>query len=255
MLIVISPAKTLDFENARAVKHYTYPEFANQAEELVNILRQFTIVDLKKLMNISDKLASLNSLRLKNWQKKPSQQLAKQAICAFKGEVYTGLNVDNWVLKDFDFAQKHLRILSGLYGTLRPLDNISPYRLEMGTKLETNKGNTLYDYWNDKITLSIQKQLNKQGDEFLVNLASNEYFKSIQEKKIKAKIITPVFKDFKNGEYKVISIYAKKARGLMSRYIIKNCLKDTELLKGFNDGGYAYNDRLSKGNEWVFTRD
>lgn len=255
MLILISPAKTLDFENARVVDTKTQPEYASKAKQLVSLLKKFEPAELMTFMNISEKLAALNHMRFKQWQPEPDDSTAKQAICAFKGEVFNGLNVDEWSNENFLFAQDHLRILSGLYGVLRPLDQISPYRLEMGTKLENKKGKNLYDFWDDTITKSIQKQLNEQGDNILVNLASNEYFKSVNTKKLKAEIITPVFKNAKNGEYKVISIYAKKARGLISRYIIENEISDVEQLKLFDTEGYFYNDKLSKGNQWVFTRD
>lgn len=255
MLIVISPAKTLDFENARIVKNKTNPEFTTQAKQLISILKQLDEDDLMQLMKISDKLAALNYLRFKQWQPEPDNEFARQALCAFKGEVYTGLNVDEWEENTFAFAQEHMRILSGLYGVLRPLDQISPYRLEMGIKLENKKGKNLYEFWGDSITKSIQKQLNEQGDNVLINLASNEYFKSINPKKLQAEIITPVFKDFKNGDYKVISFFAKKARGLMSRYILENELANPEDIKHFDAEGYFYNDKLSKGNEWAFTRD
>ncbi len=255
MLIVISPAKTLDFENARVIELKTNPDFTKQAKELVGILKKHSPDELMELMGISDKLAALNHMRFKQWHPKPSEEIARQALCAFKGEVYTGLNVEDWNNANFDFAQNHLRILSGLYGVLRPLDLISPYRLEMGTKLETEKGKNLYEFWGDTITKSIQKQLKAQDDNVLINLASNEYFKSIKTKQLKAEIITPVFKDFKNGEYKVLSFFAKKARGLMSRYIIQNEISDPENIKHFTEGGYYYNDKLSKGNQWAFTRD
>lgn len=255
MLIVISPAKTLDFDKALVVKQESFPEFSSQAEQLVNILKKYQPSELMSLMSISEKLALLNELRFKQWQKSPSKQLAKQAICAFKGDVYTGLNVDDWGENDFAFAQDHMRILSGLYGVLRPLDYISAYRLEMGSKLQTLKGDNLYEFWGNKITNSIDSQLDEQGDKVLINLASNEYFKSIKSKLINAEIIIPVFKDSKNGNYKIVSFYAKKARGMMSRFIIKNKLTKPSQLKEFTDGGYYYNDRLTKGNEWVFTRD
>lgn len=255
MLIVISPAKTLDFNNARIVNQQSAPEYTKQAKQLVTILKKQSPEELMKLMSISDKLASLNNLRFKQWIADPTIENGKQAVCAFKGEVYTGLNVDDWSNENFSFAQEHLRILSGLYGVLRPLDIISAYRLEMGTKLENPKGKNLYNFWGDTINKNIQKQLNTQGDNVLINLASNEYYKSVNAKKLKAEIITPVFKDFKNGQYKVLSFFAKKARGLMTRYIIQNELKNAEEIKHFTEEGYFYNDKLSKGNEWVFTRD
>lgn len=255
MLIVISPAKTLDFENARVVNEQSEPDYIKQAKQLVNILKKQSLEELMKLMSISDKLAALNHLRFKQWLPEPTVENAKQALCAFKGEVYTGLNVDDWEEKNFSFAQNHLRILSGLYGVLRPLDLISPYRLEMGTKLENSKGKNLYDFWGDTINKNIQQQLKAQGDNVLINLASNEYFKAVKAKNLNAEIITPVFKDFKNGQYKVLSFFAKKARGLMSRYIIQNEISKPEDLKHFSEEGYFYNDKLSKENEWVFTRD
>jgi cytoplasmic iron level regulating protein YaaA (DUF328/UPF0246 family) len=255
MLIVLSPAKTLNFESARVLDQKSFPEFPNEAAQLVKILKTYKAQELKKLMSISDKLAALNFVRFTEWQKKPDEMTMRQAICAFNGDVYTGLNVDDWNIADFAFAQEHIRILSGLYGVLRPLDYISPYRLEMGTRLPSNKGENLYSFWDQKITKSIQAQLNNQGDKVLINLASNEYYKAIQSKKLKAEIITPIFKDAKNGEYKLVSFFAKKARGMMSRFVIKNQLNKAEQLKEFTDGGYSYNDRLSKGNEWVFTRD
>lgn len=255
MLIVISPAKTLDFENARVVNQQSKPDYTKQAKQLVGILKKQSPDELMKLMSISDKLAALNHLRFKQWLPEPTGENAKQALCAFKGEVYTGLNVSDWEEKNFSFAQNHLRILSGLYGVLRPLDLISPYRLEMGTKLENSKGKNLYDFWGDTINKNIQQQLKAQGDNVLINLASNEYFKAIKAKNLDAEIITPVFKDFKNGQYKVLSFFAKKARGLMSRYIIQNEISNPEEIKYFTEEGYFYNDKLSKGNEWVFTRD
>ncbi|MDA3893984.1 MAG: peroxide stress protein YaaA [Salinivirgaceae bacterium] len=255
MLIVISPAKTLDFEKARIVKQDSFPEFASKAYELVKELKHYNPEELMRLMGISEKLAALNNIRFKQWQKDPSKELARQAICAFKGEVYTGINVADWSNEDFSYAQEHLRILSGLYGVLRPLDYISPYRLEMGTKLPTKKSKNLYDYWGSGITKCVTTQLKKLDKPVLINLASNEYFKSIQTKKINAEIITPVFKDFKNGEFKVLSFFAKKARGMMSRFIIKNRLSQSEQLKDFSDDSYYFNDKLTKGNQWVFTRD
>ena len=255
MLIILSPAKTLDFKDAQIVKQESFPEFAEQAQILVNTLKTYLPDELMQLMSISEKLATLNELRFKQWSKYPPKEMAKQAICAFKGDVYTGLNVNDWSDEDFAFSQKHIRILSGLYGVLRPLDYISAYRLEMGTKLQTEKDDNLYKYWGDMITNNIEKQLISQGDDILINLASNEYFKSVKHKSINANIITPIFKDYKNDKYKIISFYAKRARGMMSRFIIKNQLTKPHQLKEFTNAGYYYNDRLTKGNDWVFTRD
>lgn len=255
MLILLSPAKTLDFDNARIIKQKSYPEFPKQAAELVSILKKFDTKSLMELMKISPKLASLNVERFKTWQHLPDENSMRQAICAFSGDVYTGLQVADWSDAVFEFSQEHIRILSGLYGVLRPLDYISPYRLEMGTKLHTKRGENLYQFWNDTLTKNIQNQLKIQGDDVLLNLASNEYFKAIQIKKLKARIISPQFKDAKNGQYKLISFFAKKARGMMTRYVVKNQITQLEKLKEFNYGGYYFNDRLSKGEQWVFTRD
>lgn len=255
MLIVLSPAKTIDFEKAPVLKQHSQPDFTNDAETLVKLLKKYKPDELMDLMSVSDKLAALNHARFKVWNKNVDMTTDRQAICAFRGDVYTGLNVDDWSVNDFAFAQEHIRILSGLYGVLRPLDYIKPYRLEMGIKLQNKKGENLYRYWDGKINKTIQTQLNAQGDHVLINLASNEYYKAVQEKKLNAEIITPVFKDFKNGEYKLISFFAKKARGMMSRYIIKNQLTKPEQIKEFAVDGYYYNDKLTKGNQWVFTRD
>lgn len=255
MLLVISPAKTLNFEKAKVVQQNSLPEFSKKTEPLVKQLRSYSANELMELMSISQKLAQLNVSRFKEWNRNPDISQMKQAICAFDGDVYAGLNVSDWTDENYAFAQEHLRILSGMYGVLRPLDYIQPYRLEMGTKLPNPKGETLYDYWTNDVTTSLKKQLLSQGDQLLINLASNEYFKVIQTKKLGTGIITPVFKDAQNGEYKVVSFWAKKARGMMSRFIIKNRLLDAEYIKEFSDDGYSFNDRLTKGNEWVFTRD
>jgi cytoplasmic iron level regulating protein YaaA (DUF328/UPF0246 family) len=254
MLLLLSPAKTLDFKNARIVAQKSFPEFSSQASQLIQLLKKYSIPELMEMMDISDKLALLNVSRFKIWQKEPNENLMRQAICAFNGEAYTGLNVSDWTDVDFTFAQEHLRILSGLYGVLRPLDFISPYRLEMGTKLPNKKGENLYVFWGNQITKNIGSQLKAQDDNFLINLASNEYFKAIRPKELKAEIITPIFKEGKNGQFSVVSIFAKKARGMMSRYIIKNQILRPQQIKEFSESGYSYNDRFSKGNEWVFTR-
>jgi cytoplasmic iron level regulating protein YaaA (DUF328/UPF0246 family) len=254
MLIILSPAKTLDFEKARIVAQKSFPEFNQQAAQLIQLLKKYSIPELREMMDISDKLASLNFARYKHWQKEPDENLMRQAICAFNGDAYTGLNVSDWSDADFAYSQEHLQILSGLYGVLRPLDYISPYRLEMGIKLPNKKGDSLYGFWGNQITKNLSSQLKSQGDSSLINLASNEYFKAVRVKELNAEVITPVFKDAQNGEYKVVSFFAKKARGMMSRFIIKNRIAQPQNIKEFTDGGYSYNDRLSRGNEWVFTR-
>lgn len=255
MLMVISPAKTLDFETPAKTKVSTQPDFLDQSQLLIDQLRELSPSDISGLMSISDKLGNLNFDRFLNWHTPFDVDNAKQAVLAFKGDVYTGLDAESFNGKDFKFAQKHLRILSGLYGLLRPLDYIQPYRLEMGTKFANEGGDNLYQFWGEQITDAMNAQLKKSNSEVLLNLASNEYFKSIQQKNINADIITPVFKDLKNGKYKIISFYAKKARGLMSAYVIKSQLTDVEDIKQFDTDGYRYNAAMSSAREWVFTRD
>ena len=258
MLILISPAKTLDFETPATVDHFTQPDFLSNTEILVEQLRQLSAQEISSLMKVSDKLGQLNASRYQTWQPNFDTTNAKQALIAFQGDVYQGMDVDSFNPEDFDFAQKHLRILSGLYGILRPLDLIQPYRLEMGTKLVHAKlhlsADTLYEFWGDKLTQAINKQLEKSDNKTIVNLASNEYFKAVKPKLLTGKIITPVFKDWKNGKYKIISIYAKKARGMMTAYIIKNRLENVEDLKDFAEAGYRFNTELSERENLVFTR-
>lgn len=254
MLLVISPAKTLDFEQKAQTAHFTENDFLLQAKKLVKVLKKYSSKDLEKLMGISDKLAHLNQERFATWKLPFDAENAKQALLAFKGDVFIGLDAETLNEKELLYTQNHLRILSGLYGVLRPLDLIQPYRLEMGTKLNTASFNDLYAFWGDKLTSNINKALADQGDNILINLASNEYFKSLNKKKLKAEIITPVFKDFKNGEYKMISFFAKKARGLMSRFILQNELKKPEELKHFDAEGYYFSEAKSSTNEYVFLR-
>jgi len=254
MLILLSPAKTLDFESTKRVSEASVPDFASQASELISRLKTYAIAELMDLMSISDKLALLNHQRFQQWSPVITSD-SRAAICAFKGEVYSGLNVEDWSTRDFNFAQQHIRILSGLYGVLRPLDAINPFRLEMGTRLQNKNGNTLYEFWGDILTKAIVDQLSVLSNKVLINLASNEYYKAINPNQIGVRIITPVFKDAKNGQYKIVSIFAKKARGTMARYIVKNQISDVERLKLFAEDGYFYNDRLSRTDEWVFTRD
>lgn len=254
MLIVISPAKTLDYETAPKTRNFTTPDYLGQSQKLINRLRKFSSLDISELMNVSTKIADLNFDRYESWKKPFTMKNAKQAILAFKGDVYTGLDASTFKADDFKFAQNHLRVLSGLYGLLRPLDLMQPYRLEMGTKLKTDVGNNLYEFWGTDITDGLNKQLKKIKSEYLINLASNEYFKSVRPKELNAEIITPAFKEYKNGDYKMIGIYAKKARGLLSRYIIQNKLREPDDIKLFSEEGYRFNKKLSKENNWVFTR-
>jgi cytoplasmic iron level regulating protein YaaA (DUF328/UPF0246 family) len=254
MLILVSPAKTLDYESPPLVTDNTQPQFLDDSQELIDQLKKMSAPKIGKLMNISDKLAKLNTDRYKSWQLPLEPGPAKQSMFAFQGDVYTGLEADTMKKRDVQFAQKHLRILSGLYGVLRPLDLMHPYRLEMGTKLVNKRGQNLYHFWGDRVTDSLNTELKKQKSPLVFNLASNEYFKVVNAHKLDAELISPVFKDRKNGEYKLISFFAKKARGMMARYIIDNRIKDIESLKEFNTAGYRYNKKLSTATEPVFTR-
>lgn len=254
MLIVISPAKNLDYETPPVTDEHTTPEFIDESKLLIKELRKLAPQDISKLMGISDKLGTLNYDRYQNWKPTFTTKNSKQAVLAFNGDVYTGLQADTFKANDFKFAQKHLRILSGLYGVLRPLDLMQPYRLEMGTKFPVAKAKNLYEFWDGKITDKLNEALRAVKSNLLVNLASNEYFKSVDTKKLDAEIVSPAFKDWKNGEYKMISFFAKKARGMMSAYIIKNRITKAEDLKGFDYEGYKYNASLSKPGTPVFTR-
>lgn len=254
MLTLVSPAKTLDYESPLATDTYTQPRFTEQSQQLIETLRKLSVQDVAELMKLSDKLASLNVARYQSWQPAHTPDNARPAVLAFKGDVYTGLDAESFSEADFSFAQQHLRILSGLYGVLRPLDLLEPYRLEMGTRLKTASGDNLYQFWGDRITAALNEEL-KAADDVVINLASNEYFKAVQPKALNARLITPVFKDFKNGQYKIISFYAKKARGLMSRYIIQNRLDTPEAIKAFDLEGYYFSPEQSKGDTWVFLRD
>ena len=254
MLIVISPAKTLDYESLPETKKFTLPDYLEQSQQLIKYLREYSPQDISQLMNVSSKIADLNFDRYKSWRKKFTPDNAKQAILAFKGDVYSGLDASSFSASDFKFAQQHLRVLSGLYGLLRPLDLMQPYRLEMGARLATKQGKNLYDFWGEQITEGLNQQLKVIKSGYLINLASNEYFKSVKPKLLNADIITPEFKDYKNGSYKMLGIYAKKARGSMSRFIIQNSLNQPDDIKEFNHDGYKFNKKLSKDNKWVFTR-
>lgn len=255
MLMVISPAKTLDYETPPATPRFTQPEHLEHAQVLIDQLRDFSPAQIAELMHLSDKLAGLNAARFGSWQPAFTPDNAKQALLAFKGDVYTGLNAEDFSEADFDFAQQHLRMLSGLYGLLRPLDLMQPYRLEMSTKLANVRGNNLYDFWGERISGWLNGALEAQGDNVLLNLASNEYFSAVKRKVLNARIIDTEFKDLKNGQYKIISFYAKKARGLMARYVIKERLSDPAGLKDFNYQGYRFSAEQSKPDSLVFLRD
>ena len=255
MLAIISPAKTLDFESAVQNLPFSQPLLTEYSEQLIQICRQLSPAEVASLMSISDKLAGLNVARFAQWQREHTEENARAAIYAFKGDVYTGLEVETLSAEDILFAQSHLRMLSGLYGLLRPLDLMQAYRLEMGTKLHHPQGKDLYTFWGNIITQYLQQALDEQGDNILVNLASDEYYKAVREAQLKSTIIKPVFLDNKNGKYKVISFYAKKARGLMCRYIIQNRLTEVEQLKQFDLGGYRFDDVASNEQELIFKRD
>ncbi len=250
MLAVLSPAKTLDFETPAATRRGTQPEFLGEARLLAGQLRKLSADKLAELMSISDRLAGDVREYFDEWRGEGK----KPALLAFQGDVYQGLEAGDFSAEDLAFAQDHLRILSGLYGLLRPLDRIEPYRLEMGTKLATPRGKTLYDFWGDRLTMTINRALAKRPERVLVNLASNEYFSAIAPKQLDARIVTPSFKDYKGGTYKIVSFFAKKARGQMARFLVKNRLTDPQELKDFRAGGYRFNQKLSDGDNWVFTR-
>lgn len=254
MLSLLSPAKSLNFEAPPTSQIYTQPIFQQEALELVEQLKLLAPQDLCQLMKISDKLGSLNAARFQEWQLPFNLENAKAAVLAFTGDVYTGLDAASLDDSSLEFAQNHLAILSGLYGLLKPMDLIQAYRLEMGTKLANKRGKNLYSFWQPLVTAKIKKCLAEQETPVLVNLASQEYFKSVITQQISEPIITPVFKDWKNDHYKIISFYAKKARGLMSHFILQNKVDQPEGLKDFNLEGYCFNKAMSEGNNWVFTR-
>jgi len=250
MLAIISPSKTQDFSSSR-VKTFSEARQLTQTQELIDVLKNKTQVQISKLMMLSDKLSKLNFDRFQAFKTPFSLDNAKQALLAFKGDVYNGIDAPSLSLEDLKFAQNNVRMISGLYGVLRPLDLIQPYRLEMGTKLSNKNGGNLYDYWGNEIS----EVLNDDEQGLIINLASNEYFKSIDKKTLKAQILDVVFKEKKNDAYKVIGIYAKRARGLMVNYIIRNRITDPKALKNFSDEGYQYDETLSSDSSWVYIRD
>lgn len=255
MIHIISPAKSLDFETPATTSISSEYTFQDESSEIMSALSKESRDKLMKLMSISENLADLNFTRNQQWELSGTKTKdAKQALLAFTGDVYTGMNPTSFSDTDFDYAQSHLRILSGLYGLLKPMDLILPYRLEMGTSFGVKGSKNLYDYWGNKITIEVNKALKGHEEKVLVNLASNEYFKAVNRKLVDGEIITPEFKDEKNGKLKIISFYAKKARGMMSNYIIKNKIAKVEDLKGFDYEGYHFSNELSKKNQLVFTR-
>ena len=252
MLILLSPAKSFDFESPSTTEMVSEPDFLNESTRLIKKLGTFSKKKIGEMMSISTELAELNVARYQEWSPQPKKENTKQALLAFNGEVFRGLNAKEMTDEDLQFAQQYLRILSGLYGVLRPLDAIQPYRLEMGTKLKYYNYNNLYQFWGDKITKRINADL---GDsKAIINLASTEYFKSVKLNKLNQKVITPIFKDFSNGDYKVLMTYAKNARGAMTNYIIKNRITDPELIKSFDSNNYAFSPEHSDDDNWAFLR-
>ncbi|MFX1671946.1 peroxide stress protein YaaA [Paraburkholderia sp. A2WS-5] len=260
MIIVLSPAKSLDYDTPAHIETHTIPDFVDDAAELIDGLRRLSPQQIGSLMSISDPLASLNFQRYADWSKHFSEANAKQAVLAFNGDVYEGFDAKSLTHADLDYAQQHVRVLSGLYGVLRPLDLLQPYRLEMGTRFENARGKDLYAFWGERIThaLNAQFELNqkkaKKGARVLVNCASTEYFKAVKPKALAAPIITPVFEDWKGGRYKIISFHAKRARGLMARYAVENRLAEPEALKAFDMEGYAFDAAASNDSTYVFRR-
>ncbi|WP_110656907.1 peroxide stress protein YaaA [Salinicola halimionae] len=254
MLSIISPAKTLDFETPPTTQDVTQPDYLDLSRELIDILRGYSPQQLSELMGISDKLAGLNAARYADWKTPFSLNNAKPAAQAFQGDVYVGLEASGFSKADNAFAQDHLRILSGLYGLLRPLDLIQPYRLEMGIRLETGAGRDLYAYWRERLTTDLDKAVAASGSSTLVNLASNEYSKAIDFKKLEADVVSPVFRDEKNGQFKIISFYAKKARGLMAAWMIRERIDTPATLAEFDVAGYRYAPDESKPDKPVFRR-
>lgn len=253
MLTLISPAKNMEMSE-RSFERTTLPAFQKNANELTHLLQKKSKQDLQDLMKISNDLAKLNFERYLNWKDKPKAEEVKQALFYFQGMVFIGIDADTLTDEDLETAQKQLRILSGIYGILRPLDAIQAYRLEMGTPWETTNFKNLYDYWGEKITKEINKTVAEYKHKFIINLASQEYFKSVKTKQLEVPVITPIFKDDRGKGYQTIAVYAKKARGLMTRFIIQNEIKNPEDLKAFNSEGYFYNNELSSKNKPIFTR-
>jgi len=254
MLIVLSPAKSLDYKTPVQVKTPTLPEFVSESAKLIADLQKLSPQDVAKLMGLSDQLAALNVGRYRDWSKKFTAENSKPAIYAFDGDVYDGFDVKTLNSKDVAFAQDHIRILSGLYGALKPLDLMQAYRLEMGTSFKNARGKDLYAFWGSRVTDSLKKVLEKQKKPVLLNLASEEYFKVLQPKELDCSVIAPVFQDAKDGKYKIISFYAKRARGLMARYVVENRITDPANLKGFNVDGYKYFAAESTLEKPIFRR-
>ncbi len=255
MITLISPAKTLDLDSKIPMVEASSYAFNSESVRIMKKLKSLSRKKIAELMNLSEKLANLNYQRFHMWSENPDDENLRQAIFMFKGEVYLGLDAPNLKTEELQFAQNHLRILSGLYGYLKPLDEIQPYRLEMGTGIAVGRNKNLYQFWGRKIAQLINLELKNQEEQTIVNLASNEYFKAVNPKEIKGGIITPIFKDYKNGNYKVISFFAKNARGVMAKWIIQNKIEKASDLIHFNENGYRFNELMSTSNDFVFTRE
>jgi cytoplasmic iron level regulating protein YaaA (DUF328/UPF0246 family) len=254
MLAILSPAKTLDYDSPVPALPLTTHDFLKQSKVLIALLREYSVQDIAALMDLSDKLAALNVARYGDWSPRFSDKNSRAAILAFKGDVYEGMQAWTFTPDDHAFAQQHLRILSGLYGVLRPLDRLQPYRLEMGTVLANPEGKNLYAFWGDTLAKALNKSLAEQGDEVLVNLASDEYSKAALTRALKARVVTPQFREEKDGQFKMVSFFAKRARGLMAAYMVQNRLEHVEDLKAFKVAGYTFNKKLSEGDTLTFTR-
>lgn len=254
MLIVLSPSKRLNFKEVPGLKEHTLPFFPDESIQIMKRLKKLSKKEIMRLMNVKEDLAEICFERIQNWEPEFSLHNAKQAVYAFVGDAYLGLDAKSFTRKDLEYAQKYLRILSGLYGVLRPMDLIRPYRLEMATKLKIDQFRSIYDFWSMKITEKINDDLKSVSNPVLVNLASHEYYKSIDREQLKVRVITPGFRDYKNGAYRIVQSYTKRARGMMASYIIRNRLKDPEQMKLFDSEGYYFNANLSNADEWIFTR-
>ena len=254
MIAIISPAKKLNFSVDSPIKAFTQCHFLNESRKLVDEAKDYSFDEIMKMMNVSENIANLTVQRFQDWKTPFNKNNAKQAALAFNGDTYTGLEAETFSKEDFDYSQDHLRILSGLYGLLRPLDLIQPYRLEMGTKINNSKGKNLYEFWGRKISEKLNKDISNHDSKYIINCASDEYFKVIGLQNLNVQVIKPIFKDVKNGVPKVISFFAKRARGMMSKYIIKNRVQTINDLHGFNDNGYEFQPDQSDNNKLIYIR-
>ena len=254
MLITLSPSKGQDFEVALPTSMHTQPRQLNDSQLLIDELKKYDVADVRQMMSVSENIAALNVERFHTFTRPFNQNNAKPALFAFKGDVYSGIEKDQYSEEDLQYAQDHLRILSGLYGALRPMDLIQPYRLEMKTKLDNPRGSNLYQFWDERITDSLNNDLETQQEATLINLASNEYFKAVKPKKLQGRLLNIAFKETKGDKTRVIAVFAKRARGMMTDFILRNRIENSPDLKEFNQAGYEYSPSASTENQWVFTR-